>query len=205
MSAAPEPGAAGAQAPAAQLTMVRPAAPSRPAPLASRLRRALGVLRARWVLRGCERGRHVCVEGALLVRNAGRLRLGAHVTFAGGMLPTALVCHEGAQLEVGDACVFNYGASLEAHGHVCIGQRCMFASFVRLCDRTPDGEVRPIVLGDDVWVAHGAIIGPGVTIGDGSVVAAGSVVLSDVPPRSLAIGNPARAVSLDLVSPDQAS
>jgi acetyltransferase-like isoleucine patch superfamily enzyme len=75
---------------------------------------------------------------------------------------------------------------------------------VRLCDRTADGEVRPIVLGDDVWVAHGAIIGPGVTIGEGSVVAAGSVVLSDVPPRSLAIGNPARAVSLDLVSPEQA-
>jgi acetyltransferase-like isoleucine patch superfamily enzyme len=183
---------------------VRPEAPSRPAPLAKRLRRALGVLRARWVLRGCELGRHVCVEGALRVRNAGSLRLGALVTFADGMLPTALVCHEGARLEAGDACVFNYGASLEAHGLVRIGQRCMFASFVRLCDRTADGEVRPIVLGDDVWVAHGAIIGPGVTIGEGSVVAAGSVVLSDVPPRSLAIGNPARAVSLDLVSPEQA-
>ncbi|HET9452067.1 MAG TPA: acyltransferase, partial [Aggregicoccus sp.] len=154
------------------LSLAPHASPHRPAPRSSRLRRALGLLRARWVLRGCKRGRHVCVEGPLVVRNEGQLVLGARITFAGGMLPTALLCHAGARLEVGDACVFNYGASLEAHGLVRIGQRCMFASFVRLCDLTPTGEVRPIVLGDDVWLAHGAIVAPGVTIGEGSVVAA---------------------------------
>jgi maltose O-acetyltransferase len=68
---------------------------------------------------------------------------------------------------------------------------------VRVEDSTRDLS-KPITLGDDVWVAHGAVIAPGVTIGTGSVVSAGSVVVTDVPPNRLAVGNPARAVPLDV-------
>jgi acetyltransferase-like isoleucine patch superfamily enzyme len=35
---------------------------------------------------------------------------------------------------------------------------------------------------------------PGVTIGEGSIVAAGAVVMSDVPPNTLVLGNPARQI-----------
>jgi acetyltransferase-like isoleucine patch superfamily enzyme len=77
----------------------------------------------------------------------------------------------------------------------------MFGSFVRLSDDSL-GRMAPVVIEDDVWVAHGAIIEPGVTIGEGSVVSAGSVVTADVPPHSLAIGNPARAMSLELTVKD---
>jgi acetyltransferase-like isoleucine patch superfamily enzyme len=37
---------------------------------------------------------------------------------------------------------------------------------------------------------------PGICIGEGSLVAAGSVVTRDVPPRTLAIGSPARCKKL---------
>jgi maltose O-acetyltransferase len=57
----------------------------------------------------------------------------------------------------------------------------------------------PITIEDNVWLAHGAIIGPGVRIGQGSIVAAGSVIRRDIPPDSLAIGNPARVLHLDLL------
>lgn len=36
-----------------------------------------------------------------------------------------------------------------------------------------------------------AIIMPGVTVGEDSIVAPGAVVVRDIPPRSIAIGNPA--------------
>ena len=40
----------------------------------------------------------------------------------------------------------------------------------------------------------GVIVCPGVRIGDDCVVGAGSVVTRDIPPRSLAVGSPARVV-----------
>jgi acetyltransferase-like isoleucine patch superfamily enzyme len=54
--------------------------------------------------------------------------------------------------------------------------------------------MRPVVLGDDVWVGAGAVILKGVTVGDGAVVAARAVVTRDVPADTVVAGNPARVV-----------
>ena len=55
----------------------------------------------------------------------------------------------------------------------------------------PD-EVKPIVIGNNVWIGDNVKIMPGVTIGDGAVIAAGSVVGGAVPPNTLVAGYPAR-------------
>lgn len=161
--------------------------------------RTLGRLRAHLLFRGCELGHHVIALGPVRVVARGRITLHDHVSFAGGMIPTELLCHRGALLQIGQGSVFNYGASLEAHDVVRLGQRCMVASMVRVGDRA-QGATAPIVIGDDVWLAHGVIVEPGVSIGDRSVVSAGSVVTQDVPPDSLAVGNPARCLSLSLAA-----
>jgi len=59
---------------------------------------------------------------------------------------------------------------------------------------SPRGDAFKIVVEDDVWIGHGAIILSGVTIGRGAVVAAGAVVTKDVPRYSIVAGNPARVV-----------
>ncbi len=51
-----------------------------------------------------------------------------------------------------------------------------------------------ITIEDDCWIAANVVITAGVTIGKHSVVAAGSVVTKDVPPYSVAAGNPARII-----------
>jgi acetyltransferase-like isoleucine patch superfamily enzyme len=49
-----------------------------------------------------------------------------------------------------------------------------------------------IVVEDGAWIGAGAILLDGVRVGRGAVVGAGAVVTHDVPPRTLALGVPAR-------------
>ncbi len=51
-----------------------------------------------------------------------------------------------------------------------------------------------ITIEDDCWIAANAIITAGITIGKHSVVGAGAVVTKDIPPFSIATGNPAKVV-----------
>lgn len=61
-------------------------------------------------------------------------------------------------------------------------------------------KVAPVMIGDNVYIAAGAIILCGVRIGDNSVIAAGSVVSSDVPPHTLYAGVPAKWKKTFIVS-----
>jgi len=51
-----------------------------------------------------------------------------------------------------------------------------------------------IVIEDDCWIAANAVITAGIRIGKHSVVAAGAVVTKDIPPYSIAVGNPAKVL-----------
>lgn len=55
-------------------------------------------------------------------------------------------------------------------------------------------EGTDIVIGKDVWIGGRCILLAGTKIGDHSVIAAGSVVSHEIPPYSIAVGNPARVV-----------
>ncbi len=156
----------------------------------------IALARARFLFRGCHLGRRVRAFGPVRVVAHGRIALDDFAFFLRGMIPSEIVCHEGAEIVVGERSGFNYGVSLEARARLTLGKRCLVAAMVRIGD-TRGGKSAPITIGDDVWIAHGAIVEPGVTIGDRSVVAAGSVVVSDVPADRMAIGNPARAVPLE--------
>ncbi|MDD6173529.1 MAG: CatB-related O-acetyltransferase [Elusimicrobia bacterium] len=50
------------------------------------------------------------------------------------------------------------------------------------------------VIGNDVWFGRKSVIMPGVKIGDGAIIAAYSVVAKDIPPYTVAGGNPARII-----------
>ena len=53
---------------------------------------------------------------------------------------------------------------------------------------------KPITIEDDCWLASNIVVCGGVTIGKGSVIGAGSIVTRDIPPQSLAFGNPCRVI-----------
>ena len=110
----------------------------------------------------------------------------------------------GDKTGIGHECTFVVGKS------ITIGRDCRIAAGVIMLDSPghpldPEKrraglpanveDVRPIVIGDNVWIGTRAIIFPGVTIGDNSVVALGAVVMSNVPANVVVAGNPARQVS----------
>ncbi|WP_249781262.1 CatB-related O-acetyltransferase [Leptothermofonsia sichuanensis] len=50
------------------------------------------------------------------------------------------------------------------------------------------------IVSNDVWIGYESLIMPGVRIGDGAVIAARSVVVKDIPPYTIAGGNPAQPI-----------
>ena len=52
----------------------------------------------------------------------------------------------------------------------------------------------PVVIEDDVWIGHGAVITKGVTIGSGAIIGANAVVTKDVPSRAIVGGVPAKLI-----------
>lgn len=55
-------------------------------------------------------------------------------------------------------------------------------------------DILPVRIGRYAWIGNGSYIMKGVTIGEGAIVGANSVVISNIPPYSLAMGNPAEVI-----------
>jgi len=55
-------------------------------------------------------------------------------------------------------------------------------------------EKHPVVMGEDVHIGSNSVVVAGVTIGKKTQIGAGSVVTRDIPPYSVAVGNPAKVV-----------
>ena len=79
--------------------------------------------------------------------------------------------------------------------YVDIGDRCIISAHQRgtkpLRDKYPR-TVKPVKIGKGVWISPGCIVIQGVEIGENTVIGTGSVVLWDIPPNTVALGNPAR-------------
>lgn len=58
-----------------------------------------------------------------------------------------------------------------------------------------------ITIGNDVWIGRNALILSGANIGDGAVIGAGAVVAGNIPPYSIAIGNPAKVIKYRFTPP----
>lgn len=92
-------------------------------------------------------------------------------------------------------------AELYSLGPIEIGCNTVVSQHVYLCAGTHDYKkidfplvANPIHIEEQVWIATGCFVAPGVTIGKGAIIAAKSVVLHNLPSAMICAGQPARPI-----------
>lgn len=72
----------------------------------------------------------------------------------------------------------------------------------RIADLPPKPEeIKPVRICRNAWIGHNVFVMKGVTVGEGAIIGVNSVVVTDIPPYSVAIGNPARVIVKNLDRP----
>jgi maltose O-acetyltransferase len=163
------------------------------------------VARARWYLRHAdELGTRVRLRGRPAVSNEGRMVIGERVQLVSTIATLELVASDGGLLEIGPRTLVNFGCSLVATKLVRIGAHCHIGPYTMMLDNDfhrveperrlelPDSKA--IIIEENVWIGARVIVMAGVTVGKDSCVGAGSVVTSNVPPRTLVAGVPAKVI-----------
>jgi len=137
-------------------------------------------IRYRWV----SYGRHVhCQASTRFWSPHKNIRLGDYVGIGDH-------CQFLADTEIGnDVLIADYVAFLNSddHRYDVIGKTIWDSG---------RGDQHGIVVEDDVWIGHGAIILTPARIGRGAIVAAGAVVVKDVASYSIVAGVPARLIKM---------
>ncbi len=111
------------------------------------------------------------------------------------------------KLEIGEHTYIGYRAHIVACSHMKIGSNVVVADGVYISDNLhgfldvtkpimpqPLTNPGPVTIEDEVWLGEGVCVLPNVTIGKHSVIGANSVVTKDIPPYSVAVGSPAKAI-----------
>jgi len=111
------------------------------------------------------------MEDLPYLHGSGRIVVGDHVTFGGK--PTFIFGNRGTQtpeLTIGDHSFLGHGSTFSCSASITVGKHCLIAGGVRISDYdghpidaarrragepTPPECIRPVTLGDDVWVGEG--------------------------------------------------
>jgi lipopolysaccharide O-acetyltransferase len=119
------------------------------------------------------------------------------------------------KIAVGDYVCFSDAVHISSIANIEIGSHCLFGSRIYVSDHnhgsySGEHQSNPgeppahrllggggsVVIGENVWIGdNSVIIGPA-TIGAGAIVGANSVVRGVVPPNTIVVGAPAKAIKI---------
>lgn len=104
-------------------------------------------------------------------------------------------------LEMGTNATLGPAVDCYNQGKISIGSNTIVSQKAYLCASSHDYTkkcfplvLKPIVIGNGVWVAAAVFVGPGVIIGNNAVIAARAVVIKDVQENTIVGGNPAKII-----------
>ena len=114
-------------------------------------------------------------------------------TFFGKFSSANFTCLDVCEIHIGENVVIGPNVTLATPMHPLLPEE-------RNIRKREDGcfynleYAKPITIKDNCWLASNVVVCGGITIGEGCVIGAGSVVTRDIPPYSLAVGNPCRVI-----------
>lgn len=104
-------------------------------------------------------------------------------------------------LEIGANSSLGPNVDCYNQGRISIGTNTVISQKTYLCASTHDYTkidfpliLKPITIGNGVWIAADAFIGPGVCIENNAVIAARSVIIKNVVANAIMGGNPAKLI-----------
>ena len=113
-------------------------------------------------------------------------------------------CDYGYNIEIGENFYSNHNlvildcAKVKFGKNVFIGPNCGFYTAQHPTNPIERNKLleyaNPITIGSNVWIGGNVVVLAGVTIGDNVTIGAGSVVIKDIPPNSIAVGNPCKVI-----------
>lgn len=112
------------------------------------------------------------------------------------------------KIEIGNDVYIGHEGTFYGYGGIKIGSGSILAHKVEIITRNhnynstdlkavpydSEFELKPVIIGENVWVGSHVLITPGVEIGEGAVIGMGSVVTKNVPAGAVVGGNPAKVI-----------
>ncbi len=149
------------------------------------------------------------IRQPVLFLGKGNIALGENVRFGYAKSPSFFSGYSYIEarnpettIKIGNGTYLNNNCSIIAEGaNIDIGRDCLIgqevnifsSDFHGLRDRSKSSKA-PVAIGDNVFIGARSMILKGVSIGNNSTIAAGAVVTKDVPPDTVAAGNPAKVI-----------
>jgi acetyltransferase-like isoleucine patch superfamily enzyme len=144
-----------------------------------------------------------CVGKGTVVGTRTEIINSANVHIGNGcLLQDAIYIRAGTdgRITIRDRVAINSFCRLFGHGSIVIGEDTQIGpgSLITTTEHDYQGDLkehfRPVTIGKGVWIGANVTILSGVEVGDYAVIGAGSVVTRNIPPRSVAVGVPARVI-----------
>jgi acetyltransferase-like isoleucine patch superfamily enzyme len=138
-------------------------------------------------------GKNALIRGILRNELGGGIEIGEDVYIGDQALISVA-----AFLTIGDGTLLAHGVQVfdnDTHP-VCAKERTRHLKMIRGDEAPGAVEIgkEPVRIASRCWIGMNSLIMKGVNVGEETIVAAGSVVVSDLPPRVVAAGNPARVI-----------
>jgi acetyltransferase-like isoleucine patch superfamily enzyme len=152
-------------------------------------------------------GRNLYLELVPAISGPVQIFVGDHVYISGKLGIASGHVVDKPELRIGDGVFLGHRVSFRVSRQIIVEEGATLAQGCYITDSDehpldptlraqglpPAAEdIKSVRICRNAWIGRGAYVLKGVTVGQGAIVGASAVVTKDVPPLSIAVGNPAR-------------